>query len=413
MISLFYYDEEKKWKGVMFMKHVEFNLPTIIRAGNGEFQKTGLYLKEIIKGTRIFIVTDPGIEQTGFVIEAIQMLQRQGFETRMFNQVRPNPRDVDCKAGGEAAREFRADAILALGGGSVIDSAKAIAILQCLGGEPQDYAGRNNVPEKVTPIAVVPTTAGTGAEVTRSSVITDTAKKIKFTIKDVHIAPALAIVDPELTYGLPAHLTASTGMDALVHAIEAYTCKLSNPISDGLALQAMKHIYPYLRTAVNDGNDQEARYNMMVGSTLAGMAFSHADVASVHCMAEAIGGLYDTPHGIANSMFLPYMVEYNAGADLKKHATIARTIGIASPNDSDQDATTRLVAEMKQLAADLSIPTFSSLPEVSEDDFDYLAESSYLNGSTPSNARKITKEDYLRLFKNAYSKEYRRISLQK
>ncbi|KZE66145.1 hypothetical protein AWM68_07155 [Fictibacillus phosphorivorans] len=392
------------------MKYVEFNLPTIIRAGIGEFKKTGSHLKEIVEGNRIFIVTDPGIEQTGFVKEAVTMLENQGFEIRTFNKVRPNPRDIDCKVGGEEARDFSADAILALGGGSVIDSAKAIAILQCLGGEPQDYAGRDNVPKKVTPIIVVPTTAGTGAEVTRSSVITDTAKKIKFTIKDVKIAPILAIVDPELTYGLPAHLTASTGMDALVHAIEAFTCKRCNPISDGLALQAMKHIYPYLRKAVNDGNDQKARYNLMVGSTLAGMAFSHADVASVHCMAEAIGGLYDTPHGVANSMFLPYIVEYNAQTELEKHAIIARTIGIASNADSDRDAAKRLVAEMKQLAIDLSIPSFSSLPEVNENDFDYLAESSYLNGSTSSNARNITKEDYLELFKMAYSNEFKGVS---
>lgn len=410
MHSFFYYDDEKE-EGVMFMKNIEFKLPTIIRAGNGEFKKAGTYLKEVLEGKRIFIVTDSGIEQTGFVKQAIQMLEHQGFEIGTFNKVRPNPRDIDCKLGGEEARNFRADAILAIGGGSVIDSAKVIAILQCLGGEPQDYAGRDNVIKKVTPIIVVPTTAGTGAEVTRSSVITDTAKKIKFTIKDVNIAPVLAIVDPELTYGLPAHLTASTGMDALVHAIEAFTCKLSNPISDGLALQAMKHIYPYLRTAVNNGNDLEARYNLMVGSTIAGMAFSHADVASVHCMAEAIGGLYDTPHGVANSMFLPYIVEYNAVTNLEKHATIARTIGIASPNNSDQDASALLVKEMKQLAEDLSIPTFSSLPEVNENDFEYLAESSFLNGSTPSNAREITKEDYLELFKIAYSKKHSGISM--
>ncbi|MBN3555501.1 iron-containing alcohol dehydrogenase [Fictibacillus nanhaiensis] len=387
------------------MKRVAFNLPTIIRAGNGEFQKLGVYVKEYVEGKRILIVTDPGIEQTGFVKQAIQMLEKQGFEVQTFNNVHPNPRDLDCTEGGEAARNFHADAIVALGGGSVIDSAKAIAILQCLGGNPQDYAGRDQVPTKVTPIIVIPTTAGTGAEVTRSAVITDTKKKVKFTIKDVHIAPLLAIVDPELTYGLPSHLTASTGMDALVHALEAYTCKLSNPISDGLAIQALKHIYPNLRTAVTNGNDREARYHLMIGSTLAGMAFSHADVASVHCMAEAIGGWYDTPHGIANSMFLPYIVEFNADAELEKHATIARTIGIASSNDSDQDAAVRLVSDMKQLAKDLSIPTFSSLPEVNENDFIYLAESAFLNGSTPSNARAITKEEYLTLFQKAYSKQ--------
>ncbi|WP_261129869.1 iron-containing alcohol dehydrogenase [Bacillus sp. Marseille-Q3570] len=385
------------------MKTVEFNLPTKIQAGNGVFSDTGAYLKGTLKGKRLFIVTDPGIEQVGFVEKLEQILSVEGYETKVFTQVKPNPKDADCIVGGKAAMDFRADAILAIGGGSVIDSAKAIAILKTHGGSPQEYAGRDNVPDGVTPLIVIPTTAGTGAEVTRSSVITDTNRKIKFTIKSVQIAPVLAIVDPELTYKLPPHLTASTGMDALVHAIEAYTCKLSNPIADGLAQQAMKHIYPYLRRAVENGEDQEARYNMMIGSTIAGMAFSHADVASVHCMAEAIGGLYDTPHGVANSMFLPYIVEYNAEAEIEKHATIARIIGIAEESDPDQAAADLLVKEMKQLAEDISIPSFASLSEVNEEDFDYLAESAYNNGSTPSNAREISKENYLQLFQKAYS----------
>ncbi|MCP8968080.1 iron-containing alcohol dehydrogenase [Ectobacillus ponti] len=384
------------------MSSFSFQLPTKIHLGNHSFTKAAELVRETIWGDRLFIVTDPGLERLGLAAKLEHLFIRAGFVTEVFTQVRPNPRDTDCMAGGEAAKRFGADAIVALGGGSVIDEAKAIAILQALGGKPQDYAGRGNVPEDVVPIIAIPTTAGTGAEVTRSSVITDTERKIKFTIKDVRIAPALAIVDPVLTYDLPPHLTASTGMDALVHAIEAYTCKLSNPIADGLALQAMKHIYPNLRRAVRDGSDEEARYEMMIGSTIAGMAFSHADVAAVHCMAEAIGGLYDTPHGVANSMFLPYITAFNASADMKKHANIARTIGIAPAAVSDEEATARLVAEMKQLAADIGIPSFSSLQEVNPADFDYLAESSYLNGSTPSNARTITKEDYLQLFKQAY-----------
>jgi alcohol dehydrogenase len=385
------------------MKNMNFHLPTMIHSGNGVFQNTGEYIKDLKQGERLFIVTDPGLERLGLVKQLVEQLTEMGFVTAVFNQVKPNPRDTDCKIGGDEARTFKADIIIALGGGSVIDSAKAIAVLHTLGGIPQEYAGRDNVGSKVTPIVAIPTTAGTGAEVTRSSVITDTKKRIKFTIKDVQIAPVLAIVDPELTYGLPSSLTASTGMDALVHAIEAYTCKLSNPISDGLALQAMKHIYPHLRTVVLEGHNKKARYHLMIGSTIAGMAFSHADVASVHCMAEAIGGLYDTPHGIANSMFLPYIVEYNAKADVHKHATIARTFGIATLSESDEEAASRLVIELKVLAEDLSIPSFSSLPEVNEADFDYLAESSFQNGSTTSNVREITKEDYLTLFKKAYS----------
>ncbi|MBM7572309.1 iron-containing alcohol dehydrogenase [Aquibacillus albus] len=385
------------------MNIFDFHLPTKVQIGSGTFEKTGEYLHTTLKGRRVFIVTDSGIEALGLVDKLINILKSHNFDIKVFNQVKPNPRDKDCVLGGKLANEFQADCILALGGGSVIDSAKAISILQTLGGTPQAYAGRGNVPQPITPIVAIPTTAGTGAEVTRSSVITDTTKKIKITIKDVKTAPVLAIVDPGLTHGLPATLTASTGMDALVHAIEAYTCKLSNPIADALALQAMKHIYPHIRKAVLNGNDNNARDHMMIGSTIAGMAFSHADVASVHCMAEAIGGLYDTPHGVANSMFLPFVLEYNAVTNISKHATIARTIGIADNDTKDEEATNRLVEEMKQLAIDINIPSFSSLEQVHPSDFDYLAEKSFENGSTPSNAREITKGDYLNLFKTAYT----------
>ncbi|MFC4323431.1 iron-containing alcohol dehydrogenase [Litchfieldia salsa] len=384
------------------MNPFEFHLPTSIKLGVGSFQKTSQYFLESIKGKKVFIVTDPGIERIGLVNQLDSSLKEDGLSTYTFNKVQPNPRDYDCIQGGFEARDFNADCIIALGGGSVIDAAKAIAVLQVLGGSPQDYAGRNNIPSAVTPLIAIPTTAGTGAEVTRSSVITDTKKKTKLTIKDVKIAPALAIIDPELTYNLPAPLTASTGMDALVHAIEAFTCKLSNPIADGLALQAMKFIYPNLRKTYTDGKNKQAREQLMIGSTIAGMAFSHADVASVHCMAEAIGGLYDTPHGVANSMFLPYVLEFNAQANLTKHATIARTIGVATETQSDVDATINLVEAMKNLANELSIPNFSSLANVNPSDFDYLAQSSFLNGSTPSNAREITKKDYFELFQSAY-----------
>jgi alcohol dehydrogenase len=379
-----------------------FHLPTKIEFGEGMIDQTAHLIGRISDKKRIMIVTDPGIERIGLVDRVKGLLAEQGYIVEIFNQVQPNPKDVDCVAGGEAAKDFRAEIILAVGGGSVIDSAKAIAVLHTHGGRPQDVEGRGNIRKEVTPIVVIPTTAGTGSEVTRSAVITDTERKFKMTIKDVRLAPSLAVVDPEITYALPSGLTASTGMDALVHAIEAFTCKLANPVSDALALGAMRHIYPHLREAVHHGYNQKARYHMMVGSLIAGMAFSHADVASVHCMAEAIGGKYDTPHGVANSMFLPYVTEFNAPADWIKHAVIARTCGIASENTDDQEATLQLVEALKQLSKDIHIPTFSSLPEANPEDFEGLAEASYLNGSTPSNAREITKDDYLQLFMKAY-----------
>lgn len=381
-----------------------FHLPTRIEVGKGILSKLADFMKQTVKGKRILIITDPGIQKAGIVEPILAALLKEGYELSIFDQVQPNPKDIDCVAGGKMAQEFCADAILAVGGGSVLDSAKMIAVLHTHGGTPQDYEGRGKIHREVTPIIAVPTTAGTGSEVTRSSVITDTKRHFKMTIKDVKLAPALAIVDPETTYRLPAAITASTGMDALVHAIEAYTCQVANPISDSLALGAMERIYPWLRMAVADGGNSEARYQMMVGSLIAGMAFSHADVASVHCMAEALGGLYDTPHGVANSIFLPVVTAYNAPCDPVKHARVARACGLPVQGMTDEEAARCLVEAMDQLGKDIGIPTLRSLGYVREEDFPRLAEASFENGSTPSNAREIRTADYLELFQVAYRK---------
>ncbi|MCK9918214.1 iron-containing alcohol dehydrogenase, partial [Microbacteriaceae bacterium K1510] len=233
-------------------------------------------------------------------------------------------------------------------------------------------------------------------------VITDTRRKFKMTVKDVKLAPALAIIDPETTWSVPAPLTAATGMDAFVHAIEAYTCRLANPVADGLALAAMERIWRNLPVAVHEGENREARREMMVGSVMAGLAFSHADVASVHCMAEALGGLYDTPHGVANSIFLPVVTAFNASADPLKHARVAQVCGLPVAGMSESEATEHLVHALFELAKDIGIPSFSSLPYVRTEDFSQLARASYQNGSTPSNCRTITEGDYLRLFEEAY-----------
>lgn len=379
-----------------------FHLPTRIEVGNGLLQKTGELTREVAGGSRALIVTDPGIRKVGLAERVRESLKQAGYDCAWFDRVEPNPKDRDCEAGGAAAREWGADVIVAVGGGSVLDSAKAIALLQTHAGKVQDYEGRGKVTREVTPIVAVPTTAGTGSEVTRSAVITDTERKFKMTIKDVKLAPRLAVVDPETTFALPAHITASTGMDAFVHAIEAYTCQLANPMSDAMAVAAMEKIFPALRTAVHDGSNREARTEMMVGSLLAGVAFSHADVASVHCMAEALGGLYDTPHGVANSIFLPYVTAFNAPANPAKHARAAAICGLPVAGLSEEEAASLLVEELRKLAMEIGIPTFKSLGYVNPDDFDALADASAVNGSTPSNCRKIEKADYLRLFHEAY-----------
>jgi len=381
-----------------------FHLPTRIEAGNGLLKEVGVMTREVAGGKRALLVTDPGIRRAGLAEEAWSSLRREGFDCCWFDRVEPNPKDLDCQEGGEAARQFGADVIVAVGGGSVLDSAKVIALIQTHGGVIRDYEGKGKVAREVTPVVAIPTTAGTGSEVTRSSVITDTARQFKMTVKDVRLAPKLALVDPETTFTLPAGITASTGMDALVHAIEAYTCRLANPMSDAVALAAMEKIYPSLRTVVSDGDNKKARYNMMIGSLLAGVAFSHSDVAAVHCMAEALGGLYDTPHGVANSIFLPVVTAFNAQADPARHARVAAACGLSVAGLCDQDAAKLLVMELQKLAADIGIPTLKSLSRVSPADFQRLAASSLQNGSTPSNCREITGEDYLRLFEESYEK---------
>lgn len=384
------------------MKSFGFNLPTRIECGNGLLQMVGKAARELQTGGKVFVITDPGVQKAGLVTTVLLALEKEDFECQVYNQVKPNPKDYDCEAGGREARSFGADLIVAVGGGSVLDSAKAIALLQTHDGKLKDYEGKGKVKQALMPILAIPTTAGTGSEVTRSAVITDTERKFKMTVKDLLLAPRLALIDPETTYTLPASLTASTGMDALVHAIEAYTCREANPIADALALAAVEKIYPALPAAVRDGDNRQARDDLMIGSLMAGIAFSHADVAAVHCMAEAIGGLYDTPHGAANSIFLPIVTAFNSGADLQKHARLAASCGLPVSHLSPQQASDLLVEKLAELAQEIGIPLFKNIPGVNPDDFERLAAASAINGSTPSNCRQISESDYLDLFRAAY-----------
>lgn len=384
------------------MNPFSFHIPTRVEIGEGCVAELGKLAQTLTAGKKVLFVTDSELCRLGLAETAMRSLSSAGFECTLFTRVKPNPRDTDCLEGAGLARKIRADLIVALGGGSVIDSAKAIALLQTHGDDLRKYVQRGTINRPVTPIIAIPTTAGTGSEVTRSAVITDTASSRKLTVKDIRLAPRLALVDPSLTYSLPPGLTASTGMDALVHAIEAYTCRLANPFSDLFALEAMKRIFPWLPVAVRDGANKAARQQMMIGSLFAGIAFSHADVAAVHCMAEAVGGLYDTPHGVANSIFLPVVSRLNAEAEPARYAECAKACGLDVEGLPAAEAAQVFVAELVKLSRLVGIPSFSDLPGVQSSDFELLAEMAYLNGSTPSNSRVIRKEDYLELFREAY-----------
>lgn len=378
-----------------------FSLPARVEFRPGAARDLAGLLQGISPGRRVFLVTDPGLLQAGLVEPIAGALRKNGCAIQIFDQVKPNPRDIDCEAGGGQIRDFGADVILAVGGGSAMDAAKAIAVLHTHDGRLAQYEGRGKLQKDATPIVAVPTTAGTGSEVTRSSVITDTSRNFKMSINDARIVPKLAVVDPELTYTLPRALTASTGMDAFVHAIEAFTCKVATPFSDVWAKEAMRIIYGSLRHAVYEGS-QEVRSQMMLGSLMAGIAFSNADVASVHCLAEALGGLYDTPHGVANSIFLPHVLEFNAPANPARHAEAAAACGLRTAGLSEQAAADLLVSGLRDLSRDIGIPPLREIAGVNPDDFERLAEASFINGSTPDNCRDIDKKDYLDLLEKAW-----------
>jgi alcohol dehydrogenase len=283
-----------------------------------------------------------------------------------------------------------------------MDTGKTIALCGPNGGTPSDYADGRRPYANVAPIICVPTTAGTGSEVTRSAVITEAATHRKMTLKHTSLRPILAVLDPELTFSVPPSVTAATGVDALVHAIEGYTCKVTNPISQALGTRAMQTIISALPIAFRDGQNQAARQDLLEGSLLAGLCFGSADVAAVHCLAEALGGLYDTPHGVANAVFLPHVLRFNAVENKQMHSTIARYMKFAKESDSDEIAVEKLIEGIAAFTEDLKIPKLKDLPGVREEDFPRIVELAVQNGSTPSNVRLITPADYLQILEQAY-----------
>ncbi|MGD9274425.1 MAG: iron-containing alcohol dehydrogenase, partial [Desulfobacterales bacterium] len=302
--------------------------------------------------------------------------------------------DYNVEEGAKKAAFDKPDCLVAIGGGSPIDCAKAISVVASNGGQVRDFEGYGKISGAVLPLIAIPTTAGSGSEVTFSAVVTDSREHFKFSIKDPKIAPRVALVDPEMTLSMPAALTAATGMDALTHAIEAYTAKAAEPLSDAVALHAVELITTHLRAAVSEGQNIEARSGMLLGSLLAAIAFSHSDVAAVHCIAEALGGQYDLPHGVCNAVTLPAVMEYNLDYCVDRYARIAVAMGLGE--GSVESRARQAVAEVKKLAADIHLPEFRQLG-VKEGDFEKLANNSAANGSNRDNPRPMEKGDYLKI----------------
>jgi alcohol dehydrogenase len=368
-----------------------FELPTRITYGIDVCQQLSDFLGET-GAKNVLVVTDKGIRSSGLLEGVFQQLEQGNVQWSIFDEIEPNPKDYNVQQGAEHTKQASVDCLVAIGGGSPIDCAKAISVVATHGGDVRRYEDRQNITGEVLPLIAIPTTAGTGSEVTFGAVITDTTEHFKFTVKHQKTAPRIALVDPAMTVTMPPALTASTGMDALTHAVEAYTAIVAEPLADAMALYAIELIAKYLKTSVFDGKNMEARAGMLLGSLLAGIAFSHSDVAAVHCIAEALGGKYDAPHGVCNAVVLPTIMKYNMEFCRERYARIATAMGIHE--NTIEEGARKAVQAVHQLARDVNLPSFQSLG-VEEEDFEELARNSAINGSSKDNPRPMEKEDYL------------------
>ncbi len=381
------------------MKSFSFQLPTRIEFGNGVSSTIDEEVRAL-GGSRALIVTDPGVEAAGLVDPVVARLTKAGVQTVVFDAVAPNPRDTCVQQGAELVASEGCDVLVAVGGGSPMDTAKAIGVVATHGGRIQDYEGLGLVQKPITPLVAIPTTSGTGSEVTFWAVITDTERSFKMSVGSPLCAATVALVDPELTLGLPAAVTAYTGVDALTHALEGYTSVPSEPLTDSLAVSAMRLIAGSLRKAYADGADSQARYDMSLASLLAGVAFGNSDIAAVHCMGEAIGGLYDTPHGIAMAIYLPVVSAYNCDTVPEKYAIVAEALGEDVSGLSPIEAARLASAAIRRLTDDLEIPSASDAG-VRREDFPRLAKAASVNVSVESNPRQVTEADFMDLFEAA------------
>ena len=349
---------------------------------------------------KVFVASDPDLIKFGVTKKVTDVLDNAKIDYTVFSEIKPNPTIENVQAGVKAFRESGADSIVAIGGGSSMDTAKAIGII-IENPEFEDVRSLEGVAptkNKCVPIIAVPTTAGTAAEVTINYVITDVQNNRKMVCVDVHDIPVVAVVDPALMSTMPKGLTAATGMDALTHAIEGYITKGAWTLSDMFHIKAIEIIASSLRGAV--ANEKEGRDGMALGQYIAGMGFSNVGLGIVHSMAHPLGALYDTPHGVANAIILPTVMEYNAPATGEKYREIARAMGVKGVDAMSVDEYRKAAIDaVKQLSLDVGIP--ADLKEiVKPEDVQFLSESAFADACRPGNPRETSVEEIAELYKS-------------
>lgn len=375
-------------------------VPTRIVHGAGALRRLGETLAEL-GVRRPMLVTDPGVAAAGLVDRALVHLE----EPVIFDQVRPNPDIALVDEGARIYRDSGCDGLVGLGGGSSIDTAKSIGVVAEHGGSIRDYEwGQSPIERRLPPLVAIPTTAGTGSEVTLWAVITDHERKIKFNVGGTPlIGPHLALIDPELMLGLPPAVTAATGMDALSHAIECYTCDYHQPFNDAVALLAIELVGQWLRTAVADGSNLEARTQMAHAATLGGMAYGTESAGAAHAMSQSAGGVHDCPHGALTARVLGPVCEYNAPADPERYARVAVGLGVDTSGLDALEAALAGVEEIYRLTDDVAIPRMEELG-FSEDEIPMLSQIAFEDPQTIGNPREVDVAGYEEIYRNAFTR---------
>jgi len=377
-----------------------FTAPATVTFGPGVIAK----LPELASGlgSRAIVVSDPGIAKAGILDRVLGGLDQAAVTAEPYPHVEPNPSIETVDAAHDLFRRTRSAFVVGVGGGSAMDVAKVVAVLAAHGGTVRDYEGMGKVPGPGVPCVAIPTTAGTGSEVTIFSVITDRQRKFKMTVGSPHTVPQVALCDPELTLSMPQPLTAATGMDALTHAIESYINTVHNPIAATLAREAMRLIGRSLRTAFSSGRNLQARTEMLLASTMAAMAFTRTRLGNVHAMSHPLGAHFDIPHGVANAVLLPSVMAWNMIACYDTYPQIASALGESVDGLSPREASEAAVEAVRRLARDVQIPERLRDLGVTREAIPRLAEDAMKSGNVLVNPRTTTAADITALFEAAY-----------
>lgn len=380
-------------------------VPATIQIGGGCRLDVTSHVRRL-GAKRVLLVTDAGVMRQGAAPEIAELLRADGIHVTVFDQVQPDPTDQNVRDGLNVLQQDGCEVLVALGGGSPIDCAKAIRVLATNAEPLRQYAGYHNIPKPGLPLIAIPTTAGTGSEATQVTVITDTERDVKMMILSAHLVPTVALVDYELSLTMPPVLTAAVGVDTLTHGIEAYVSRKAHGLTDPLALSCIQLVAKHLRTAFREPGNRDARAGMMLAACQGGMAFANSSVCLVHGMSRPIGAVFHVPHGLSNAVLLPTVTKFSWRAAVERYATVARLLGCCPFHTPDEAAAESLVKGLQQLNDDLNLPRLRNCRGVEEGRFrsllNKMASDALASGSPQNNPRIPTADEIVMLYQEAW-----------